>query len=470
MSIGVTTEDSEPIDRVAWAILAVGFALFLVYAWPGYMSIDSAEQLGEARAHHFTDWHPPAMAALWRLMDRIVAGPLGMLLLQSAAFFVGLYRLLRRAYAPRPAAVLATLVMLFPPVLAPMAVIWKDSQMAGYLLLGFSLLVDRRREVRIAGVLMLGVGTAMRYNAPAATMSLVVLVFEWRAGERWIKRTALALLVWIATVVAASACNKAITAEHKYPWHTALATDDIVGMLRFGKKFSNPKIIEILEGTPLVATDNLRWHALRIYTPVSWWNIANGDDRMFDWPTTPEHRDALSRAWKQLLYENPFGYLHHRWRVFAETLGLGERKLFAPYWNNKPSQDYVDNLKLDWEPTEVQRELASVIDWMSMKTFLFRPYLYFYLALLLVPFVLRQRDMLALLASGILYELTLFPFGTPDVRYSHWMMTTTLLTVLVIFKRRYGSGARSAGLAPTDAASHDVAVPTAERVLAPIGQ
>jgi hypothetical protein len=71
------------------------------------------------------------MAVLWGVLDRIIAGPFLMLLLQATLFLAGSYLVLRRALPPRTAALAASLLLLFPPVLTPMAYIWKDSLMAG---------------------------------------------------------------------------------------------------------------------------------------------------------------------------------------------------------------------------------------------------------------------------------------------------------------------------------------------------
>ena len=102
-------------------ILAIGFAVFLAYAFPGYMSSDPVAQLYEARTGVFSNAHPPAMAAEWQLLEVFVTGPILMLLLQGCLFLGGLYRLLCHRLAPRPAAVAAVCVLLFPPVLTPMA-------------------------------------------------------------------------------------------------------------------------------------------------------------------------------------------------------------------------------------------------------------------------------------------------------------------------------------------------------------
>ena len=107
-------------------ILVAGWLAFMLYAYPGYMSFDSVFQLGEARADHFSDAHPPAMAELWRLVDHVIAGPLGMLLIQSTCFLAAVFLLFRRRIKPQPAALAAIGLQLLPPVASEMAVIWKD--------------------------------------------------------------------------------------------------------------------------------------------------------------------------------------------------------------------------------------------------------------------------------------------------------------------------------------------------------
>ena len=65
------------------AMAALGLLVSLSIHYPGYMSTDSVIQLLQARAGIYTDWFPPAMAVFWRLWDRVVPGPFGMLLTQS---------------------------------------------------------------------------------------------------------------------------------------------------------------------------------------------------------------------------------------------------------------------------------------------------------------------------------------------------------------------------------------------------
>src|ERR1043165_4854513 len=98
-------------------ILAIGFAVFVAYAFPGYMSSDSVLQLFEARTAGFTNAHPPAMAAEWRILELFITGPILMLLRRGGLCLGGLYSLLPHPLAPRAAAVAAVCLLLFPPVM-----------------------------------------------------------------------------------------------------------------------------------------------------------------------------------------------------------------------------------------------------------------------------------------------------------------------------------------------------------------
>src|SRR3954463_7774096 len=73
------------------AILIAGTAVAVVYGFPGYMNFDSAEQLRQARNGVYDDWHPPMMARYWHFSEKLMAGPLPLLLLQVALFMWGLH-------------------------------------------------------------------------------------------------------------------------------------------------------------------------------------------------------------------------------------------------------------------------------------------------------------------------------------------------------------------------------------------
>jgi hypothetical protein len=212
------------------AILGIGWAILLVFAYPGMMTQDSFDHLREMRSGLYSDSHPPAISLIWKVLDHVIAGQLGMLLLQSGTFLAGLYYLLRRVFAPRRAAWVAVAVFLFPPVMMPMGVIWKDCLMAGFLALGAAGQLSERRGRRLLGLAAMFGAMAVRYNALGATLPLVVLLFEWRPAIHWLPRYALSTAAWLATTFAAFGLNKAHSARDRWRGH------DLRPLLRTGDK------------------------------------------------------------------------------------------------------------------------------------------------------------------------------------------------------------------------------------------
>ncbi|HET9620120.1 MAG TPA: hypothetical protein VFP84_02050 [Kofleriaceae bacterium] len=431
-------------DRGRRVILWLGWLLFLVYAYPGYMSTDSVDQLMQARENVFRDWHPPVMAFLWRITDHLVAGPFPMLVLQSATFLLGADALLRRQLRPRAAAVAASLLLLCPPVISQMAVIWKDMQMAGYLMAGTALLLAARRGWRVLGLALLCLATAQRYNAPAATLPLVVGLFVWHRDAGW-RRYATAAVAWVAITVLASAANRALTDEQTFPWHGSIAVFDIVGTVRFGPRLADDELRRVLDGVPGLPGEKIQARMRKSYEPSAWWWLSHGDTRVMDPVTTQAQRDALATAYRKLILAHPVSYLRHRWSVFVRVLGWGS--------NNVPiSTVWTEFTGADWHGAAIKHVAShSALQgaWLAAfaahdRSWWFRPWVYGVIALCLLPLCIRQRLALCVVLSGVLGQLGLFVAApSSDFRYSHWMIACTLLGAVLVFAARYRRGTKA---------------------------
>ena len=69
----------------------------------------------------------------------------------------------------------------------------------------------------------------------------------------------------------------------------------------------------------------------------------------------------------------------------------------------------------------------------------FVPFVYFVVALCILPLTRRAPAVIVLLGSGLGYELGMFPIAqTPDYRYSHWLVVSTIAAVVMLFARRWG--------------------------------
>ena len=428
-------------------ILGASWTLALLYAYPGMMSTDSVVQLLQARGlEPLGDWHPPVMAVLWRHVDRLISGPFGMLVLQTGALLFGLDALLQRVLRPRAAAVVAGLILLFPPILAPMGVIWKDSQMAGYLLAGTGLLMSPRWAKRALGSVLFLVATAMRYNAAAATLPIIVLLVDW-GGTRW-RRYLVAAAVWLAITVAAFGTNRVLAERQEHAWHSSLAIMDIVGTIRYVNSHAWPSDADyerVLEGTSLVVHRDIRKWCRWWYVPQMHWPMSHGEQRIFDPPTSDAQRDAIAKAWWRVVSAQPRAYLRHRWRVFEEVLGSSSDELMGPVWESfveMPSQ--VPLVDAPTRHSSLQTRWLAANAWVAT-TFLFRPRFYLIVALALLCLA-RSRIALAIVASGVCYEASLF-FVAPsaDFRYSHWMIVCTVAgSIMVLASRLRRQAARVA--------------------------
>lgn len=424
-------------------ILGLGWGWLLVYAFPGIMTLDSLEHLREGRDWFFTDSHPPVMAAMWGVVDRVLPGPLGMLVIQGTAFLLGLYLVLRRTLSPRRAAWCAVAIFVFPPVFVPFAVIWKDCVMAGALVLGLAALLHDCRQVRLLGLASFTLATALRYNAPGATLPLVVLLFEWERGMRWLERYAIAVVAWLAVTLAAFGINKLITDREMHFWHMSMALADITGVLQFvDETLPDEQLRPLLAPTEIRVDrdihDRIRWK----YRSDDFQQLISGAGQLWDVPWTspmPEaRREAISHAWSTLLAEHPGAFLRYRLENFGEILGVNERfggAVVVPHRAQYPGM--LDYMGMGRGSSKFQRFVQNKYLWLAKHTRLFRPHVYALLALGLLLLAFRQRDVLAILLSGIGMELTLLVLGgTPDYRYSHWLIVCVCVALVVLVARR----------------------------------
>ena len=435
-----------------FAILAIGWFAFFVHAYPGRMTRDSWDQLRQARSGFYLDDHPPLMQLLVSITDRLVAGPIGVVMLQSIVFLAGTYLLLRRAMSERIAAVVSLALLAFPPTLVIMVVMWKDPMMAGLLMLATACLVSPAKRVRLAGLFLIFLGGGVRLNGLAATFALVVLLFEWiePQGTKWkqrFKRYGLALAVWVAVTAASFGANALLTDKETHFAHTMLV-DDIVGTLNFvdGER-PDTELRDTLAGLKLRIDTNIHAGLRKAYRSDTVLWLVLGPNRIFDMPLADEEppsaelRARLVAAWKAVVLSNIDAYMKYRADRFRVVIGL--QRDGETVWDDHliVTHDYQDKAQIwTWgvstTTSKLQRCIDDALDWFS-HTWLFRPYIYLILTVLLLAFALRNQLALALLLSGLGMELSLFFLAhSPDYRYSQWTICTTVLAAILLFADR----------------------------------
>jgi len=421
--------------RSRW-ILALAAAGVIVFGYPGLMAYDSCDQLDQARRWDLGDWHPPVMSALWRLVEVFIAGPFGMFALQVVGFVLGAYWILRHEIAPRRAAIAVTVIAWLPPILTVMAVVWKDAQMAAYLLLGIAGLLATKRRWRYLGIAALVLASAMRHNAAAATLVPMVLLWSG-APQRW-RRVLVGAGVWLAITVASFAINQLLVETPQHPWTISIATTDVVGTVRYAPPLSDAELRETLAGAPLLVDHDIQAAMIKRYDPRSW-AIYYQFEPPLGRPATEVEHDAIARAWLSVVSAHPLAYLRHRIEVFRRVIHFGGKArvpILTLEFTNDGDPALRERLAHRASPSTFQ----SALFWLVRRLggIWYVAYIYIVVALCLLPLARRHRLALALLGSGLCYELSLlFVAPSPDYRYSQWLMVTTGLAAVLVFARRY---------------------------------
>lgn len=432
------------VDRLLTerVILVAGWVWFLVYAYPGYMSYDSSFELSQARhIEKMNDWHPPVFSLIWRYTDAIVAGPFPILVIQSVLFVIGVRALLRGLLPGRAGAIVTVAILLAPQTVVIMGVIWKDALMAGCLVCGIACLFTDRRPWRITGYVLIFLATAVRYNAAAATLPIVLAQFGWHSTlPKW-RRLALASVLWVGIAVGSVLLNSYFVEEHKYPWQTSVAMLDITGVIRFAPKLDNDQLLADTPGVPWHKTDKIQIRARTWYSP-RWSNfltLTNEPGQIFDYPSNDAQFAAMTNAWKKLVFSYPLAYIRHRLAIFYAQLQIDDQLV----WGGFIEPMYIDVLGHRAIHSPVQELWVNTMARLE-GTFVFRTSFYFILALVLLWLSRGDRLARVLVTSGLLYELGLL-VAAPAIgyRYSHWLVECTLIALVMVFVRRYRARERS---------------------------
>jgi hypothetical protein len=418
-------------------ILFASLGLFLVYAWPGFIGWDTREHMIQERAGVYTDGHPPAVARLFRLCEVFVAGPALMLLIQAITLLVGLYMVCRAKLAPRPAAIVASLVFLFPYVSGVTGLIAKDGLMAGFLVLAIGFMLQGRPRWALVFLVF---ASLMRWNALAATFAPMLLLFQWRPSIAGIRRYAIALVAWVLVTGVAYEANEVMTTKREFLWYWSYAYEDIAGTLGNMPPMDDATMEQQLAGLPLVYHDHIYERFKNIYDPASHYHLMRGPNRLLNIAANQTERDAIAAAWKRIVLGNPSAYLAYRVDNFRQLMMIDRPPSFSNvyvWFSVIAAPEVVTELSHDAAASRIQDKLIRGSIWISL-TPLYYTFIYFGLCLALLPFTIRRRLEASLLLSAIGYELQwFFLAATADLRYSQWMAICTLTTAALLGLRRW---------------------------------
>ncbi len=404
------------------------------------MSVDSVVQYAQARSGSYIDQHPPVMAWLWSLTDRIVPGPAGMLLVHLALQWGGLWAVAEGARRRGVrASWLIPVIGLLPFVANIAGVIWKDVGMADALLCAGGVLYLSQRltppwrvtAIAVAFVLI-GYATMVRANAPAATLALACYAIAAALPRLRATRSIVGGIVLIALLLGAQQIieRKLLDAE---PWRLSqlLMLFDLAGIACGGG----------------VAVDIPQAYRAADYSPDVLCRSYSADqaDRLFFFARSALHTSfdadayrALRATWLASVVRHPGPYVAHRAHAFAGLLGLhrpndDDRYLRQPFMQSNP-------WGFEFTPNALWRALdAAVIMLANSGVFAAGPWIALAIGVLAIAMRRAPRTgsfEVALLASALMYALPYFVISlAPNYRFIYWTVIATSVASLLVLLR-----------------------------------
>ena len=443
---GELPQRAHATDRRWFNWLWFGCAVLTVaIAFPGHLGVDSLQQLEAALEHRFYAWHPPAMVAVWIVLNLAIKGPFLMLALQVFAWWLGLDLIARRVFEGTPARRSACLLAigLFPPCFGHIIHVSKDAQMMSMLVLGVGVLFaseGRRANWPLwAGALAILYGSAVRYNGVAAAPPFVVWIAlllrdrPFANGSR-LKQSWMSIAVTVALLGGPFALNAVLLPRNagETPL-TQTVYFDLVGI----SSLTNENLLPRPQGIVPRSEDEID----RLY--------ASGWGRIF---SDPRNRLALrgpnaARAreiWRSAVLASPLAYLDHRLHTFAIATGLSalDYGTIPRDWRRIDISFPEHGLEVHWERTPFSMFARSWLGF-TVERFsgLFRSWRYLGLAGLALLgfaiFALRGHPVpirtALLLSSAWLYSGTyLFVGGQPEMRFHLWSVAAVLLAAVFL--------------------------------------
>jgi len=444
--------------RPEWLAATLGLAVAVLAFYPGYMSWDSAYQWWQARHDQFDATHPPLMAMVWQLTDRILPGPGGMFLAQQLLLWLALGGF-AAALPCRPAwRVLVVLVLGFwPPLFGVSAFLWKDVWTLGAFAAAAALLaaeLNRPSRLRLVLALaFLGLACAFRHNAITGALPLVAwAVFRWPTTWRkgLVRTTALSVLVSVGVLVVSKLPDlDSRVRSVDSVWSVVTLWDAAAVSVREGELVYPPELVD-----PTLTLEELR----ELFVDYSNGTVFHTGklNHSFDGPYTEQERRALRRLAWELPTRYPSSYFGHRLRVSEmlygwDRAGLPDGQVFWPILHG-----YGDNPPLEVERSSFQTGIANGLVGM-VDSLWFAGWLYLGAAAVVIGLGWRWRTRpraglaAVLAASALAYALPLsLASGSSEFRYLAWPLLATLMAViLVALEGRQGrDGASDAASAP----------------------
>lgn len=472
--------------------------VFTALFFPGRANVDIGNQYAQATGDvPFSDWHPPVMSAVWRVLISITGAAGSLLVLQVAILALacwGLGAIVHRWGAPRWVSLVGPAIMATPWVVSQMTTMWKDTQMAVSMLLAVVLLIITRFVPKtwvlwIPALVLLVYAFGLRKNAIFAIVPIVVYIgyllvrrlrgsrgfakFAGRFGSRFAGRFGprVAGRRGIATAVASLLVLVVLGAGLKGTDAAVESQEDVQATGQISQIFLDDVMFSV-PNKDLQASDAPAELKKKISTARdkclekgeiwdAYWNCYGKGET--GEPFSPiAHQEELKDLWLTEVITHPIRYVEYRAAVFSFYFFTSA----VEYW---PAEGHYDAKKVGLEQGNDKADyiVKPYVEDFALDTFpmLFKPWFWTLLAGLLLVFGYRARprshasqvptvtrtfwpEITMLATSALFYVFGYFPIVPSNhFRYTFWpalAVTTALLLVLAMWRSQRATTAADA--------------------------
>jgi hypothetical protein len=418
------------VHRSYWILALIaclaGLQLY-AFRW-GVITPDTVDQYGQALTGQYDDWHPPITTWIWRQLLRIWAGSAGYLvfdlLVYWSAIFIIAHAMARRGWM---GAILVIAVAAAPIPFGQMGAILKDPLLASFCLLASALIIANRRDIlplnAAAGILIV-MASAMRFNAPFATMPLLIALLppRWVSGP--VRLVSIVIIAVPALMLSSWTINVAALKPHRSEPIFSLVNFDLAGIVAYGGGNVYPQL-----GSSDAVRLTRNCYDDRLYNPSNTMLCNIVEDSLMDF----SHRtgNGALRIWLAGVMHARLPYLHHRlahlnwnWRFLLRDVPKD-----AFYMMSEPN-----DLGLKFTPNPITKTILGAARAMAWSPF-GRPITWLAVALgllVIAPVLPSSRHINMLSCSALGYGLAyVFVSVAPDMRYNLWTIIAAMLAAAV---------------------------------------
>jgi hypothetical protein len=345
------------VSRVVWIALLCAFG-YVVAFFPGLMTEDSHAVYAQARAHFYTDGHPPLMGLLWHYLNFIYPGPALMFLLNMALLWMGIYVLMTRIVPKGWLSYVCLALPFSPHVLASAGFIWKDITFTfGFGLLALVVISHYLRGTRLSrGGLVLFFAllfycSAVKYQGRFVLPVMLCALMHVQYGGNFTVKSLLRVVCVSAVVIfGIDGVNHVLVTQRgagtQHFWQ-CVKVYDLAGISVREKKHLVPSF---LKRWPDQTPDDLK----KVYC-LTYDYLTNFDYSPLRLTQSDAERVALMSAWRSAVWRYPLSYLKHRLYVWSSPLtseAVGYSWFMRTFGHNAFAATYIaplfDLLHLMW--------------------------------------------------------------------------------------------------------------------------